>query len=242
MNTVRSSKEPIRDPPQLMADLLSLGDVTTTTKEIKDVPLPVEILLITARDCEFLACYMQMINPFRCYFEDVGYVYFDGKDECQQEKVSVALVRSYQGAGGPGGTQETVKNAATLLRPKAVICVGTCSALNPDKTKLGDVVISAKVHATTCDLTPCVSRRFLNVIKNAADGYNAPLKNPEAYMYEIKVHCDGEFLSLQEQVSNEGQREKLAKSYPQATAMETGGAGGLVCVAFFQLVMVLAAE
>ena len=57
MNTVRSLKEPIRDPPQLTADLLSLGDVTTT-KEIKDVPLPVDILLTTARDCEFLACYM----------------------------------------------------------------------------------------------------------------------------------------------------------------------------------------
>ena len=240
MNTVRSSKEPIRDPPQLTAELLSLRDVKTTKKEIKDVPLPVDILLITARDCEFLACYREMFNPFRCYFDDVGYVYFDGEDERQQEKVSVALVRSYQGPGGPGGTQETVKNAATLLRPKAVMCVGTCSALNPNKTKLGDVVISAKVHATTCDLTPCVSRRFLNVVKNAADGYNAPLKNPEAY--EIKVHCDGEFLSLQEQVSNEGQREELAKSYPQAAAMETGGAGGLVCFAFFQLVIALAAE
>ena len=235
MNTVRSSKEPIRDPPQLMADLLSLRDVKTTKKEIKDVPLPVDILLITARDCEFLACYMQMINPFRCYFEDVGYVYFDGEDERQQEKVSVALVRSYQGAGGPGGTLVTVKNAASLLRPKAVMCVGTCSALNPNKTKLGDVVISAKVHATTF-----VSRRFLNVIKNAADGYNTPLKNPEAY--EIKVHCDGEFLSLQEQVISEERREELAKSCPQATAMEMGGAGGLVCFAFFQLVIALATE
>ena len=218
MNTVRSSREPIGDPPQLTADLLSLRDVKATTKDIKDVPLPVDIMLITSRDGEFLACYTQMINPFRCYSEDVGYVYFDG--ERQQEKVSVALVRSNQ---GPGGTLLTVKNAATLLRPKAVICVGTCSALNPDKTKLGDVVISAKVHATTCDLTPCVSRRFLNVIKHAADGFNAPLKNPEAY--EIKVVCDGDFLSLQEQVSNEGRREELAKSYPQATAMETGGAG-----------------
>ena len=240
MNTVWSSKERIGDPPQLTAELLSLRDMKTTTKEIKDVPLPVDILLITSRDCEFLACYTQMINPFRCYSEDVGYVYFDGQDGRQQEKVSVALVRSYQGPGGPGGTLVTVKNAATLLRPKAVMCVGTCSALNPNRTKLGDVVISAKVHATTCNLTPCVSRRFLNVIKNAADGYNAPLKNPE--VYEIKLHCDGEFLSLQEQASNEGQREELAKSYPQATAMETGGAGGLMCFVFFQLVMALAPE
>ena len=236
MNTVRSSREPIGDPPQLTADLLSLRDVKATTKDIKDVPLPVDIMLITSRDCEFLACYTQMINPFRCYSEDVGYVYFDGEDERRQEKVSVALVRSYQGPGGPGGTLVTVKNAATLLRPKAVMCVGTCSALNPTKTKLGDVVISAKVHATTC-----VSRRFLNIIKNAADGYNAPLKNLKAY--EIKVHCDGDFLSLQEQVSSEGRREELAKSYPQATAVETGGAGGLVCqFALFQLVIALATE
>ena len=231
MNTIRSSKEPIGDPPQLTTELLSLRDVTTTTKEIKDAPLPVDILLISARDCEFLACYMQMINPFRCFFDEVGYVYFVGEDEQQQEKVTVALVRSCPDPGGPGGSLVTVKNAAALLRPKAVICVGTCSALNPNKTKLGDVVISAKLRAITCDLTPCVSRRFLNVIKNAADGYNAPVKNPEAY--EIEVLCDGEFLSLQEQVSNEGRREELAKSYRQATAMETGGAGGLVCFALF---------
>ena len=241
MNTVRSLKEPIGDPPQLTVDILSLRDVKTTTKEIKDVPLPVDIMLITSRDCEFLACYMQMINPFRCYFEDAGYVYFDGEDERQQEKVSVALVWSYQGPGGPGGTLVTdVKNAATLLRPKAVMCVGTCSAINPNKTKLGDVVISRKARATSRNLTLRVSRRFLNVIKNAAEGYNAPLRNPEAC--EIKVLCDGEFLSLQEQVTSEGRREELAKSYPQATAMETGSAGELMCFAFFQLVMALAAE
>ena len=231
MNTVRSSKEPIRDPPQLTTELLSLKDVTTTTKEIKDAPLPVDILLITVSDCEFLACYMQMVNPFRCYFDDVGYVYFDGEDERQQEKVAVALVRICQGPCGPGGSLVTVMNAAARLRPKAVMCVGTCSALNPNETKLGDVVISGKLQATACNLFPCVSRRFLNIINNVADGYNAPLKNPEAY--EIKVLCDGVFLSLQEQVSNEGRREELAKSYPQATAMETEGAGRLVCFALF---------
>jgi len=38
-----------------------------------------------------------------------------------------------------------LSDVVTVSRPKAVISVGTCSGLNPEKTKLGDVVISAKL-------------------------------------------------------------------------------------------------
>ncbi|KAL9985040.1 hypothetical protein ACROYT_G007396 [Oculina patagonica] len=63
----------------------------------------------------------------------------------QEKKVKVALIRCYKGSTGPGSSLITVKNAVTKLRPKGVISVGTCSGLNPEKTKLGDVVVSAKL-------------------------------------------------------------------------------------------------
>ena len=57
-------------------------------------------------------------------------MYFSDTSE-SQEKVKVALLRCYQ--SGPGGSLISVKNAATVLRPKAVVSVGACSGLHPEK-------------------------------------------------------------------------------------------------------------
>ena len=79
------------------------------------------------KDCEFLACYSELRNPYICCFDDLCYVYFSDASE-SQEKVKVALLRCYK--SGPGGSLISVKNAATVLRPKAVISVG---ASHPEK-------------------------------------------------------------------------------------------------------------
>ena len=57
-------------------------------------------------------------------------MYFSDTSE-SQEKVTVALLRCYK--SGPGGSLISVKNAATVLRPKAVVSVGACSGLHPEK-------------------------------------------------------------------------------------------------------------
>ena len=44
-------------PPQLAVGLPSTGDVTRT---LKHPDLPVDILLVTVKDCEFLACYNEL--------------------------------------------------------------------------------------------------------------------------------------------------------------------------------------
>ena len=131
------------EPPQLNERLPSMEDVETTTKRQDEAHLPVDFLLLTVKDCEFLACYMQLINPFRCWYDNIGYVYFENAGNSQ--KVKVALIRSNEGSTGPGSSLITVKNAVPVLRPKAVISVGTCSSLNTEKAKLGDVVVSAKL-------------------------------------------------------------------------------------------------
>ena len=244
-NTSGSSSNGDNDvPPELSIHLPSMREIQAPHKDPDDVNLPVEFLLVTVKDCEFMACYMQLKDPFRCWFDGVGYVYFG--DECagQEKKTKVALIRCYEGSTGPGSSLITVKNAVTKLRPKGVISVGTCSGLNPEKTKLGDVVVSGKLttHASkivtsteeqSTGMRSYVSRHFLHLIKHAGDGWEAPLKHPE--MQKVRVHCGGEFLSGPELVSAEWRRKELAKSYPLATAIEMEGEGKLVFISIFSI-------
>ena len=152
----------------------------------------------------------------------------------RKENLNVALLKCNEGSTGPGDSLMSTKNAVTVLRPRAVISVGTCSGLNPEKTKLGDVVISAKLttyaskavtryseHST--GMRRYVSKRFLNLIKDVALGWEAPLKNPGEQ--QVKVHSDGEVLSGPELVNAEWWRKQLAESHPQAIAVEMEGEG-----------------
>ena len=211
-----------------------MADVTTSTKRSKDADLPVDVLLLTVKNCEFLACYSELKNPYRCYFDGLGYVYFSDVDR-SQEKVKVALLKCYENSSCPGGSLISVKNAATVLRPKAVISVGACSGLHPEKCKLGDVVVSAKLttyaskvvinnQEQSTGVRSYVSKRFLDVIKNCADGWQAPLKNL-ADAQQVQVYTAAEFLSGPEQVISGQRRDQLAETNPQAIAMENEGEG-----------------
>ena len=220
------------DLPPLCAELPSMSDVQLKAEQPE---LPVDILLLTVEDCEFLACYQQLQDPFRWYFPDLGYVYFENMDKGKKEGLKVALIKCCSGGFGPDGSLITVKNAAKVLRPKAVISVGTCCGLNSKKTKLGDVVVSSKLracgskevteHQAQSSGNYYVNRHFCYVIKNCADGWKAPLKNSEAQ--EVKVHL-GEFLSGPEVVSHELRRKELAELYPEAVAFEMEGEGKVV--------------
>ena len=231
----RTPKQCIRDPPELNKILPSRPDIKA--KNRKHADLPVDVLLLTVEDCEFLACYSELKNPYRCFFDDLGFVYFSDVGESQEE-VKVALLRCCK--SGPGGSLVSVRNAATVLRPKAVISVGACSSLHPEKCKLGDVVVSAKLatyaskvvidnqeHST--GMRNYVSKRFLNVIKNCAYGWQAPLKNL-ADAQQVQVYTAAEFLSGPEQVISRQRRDQLAETNPQAIAMENEGEGKLTVV------------
>ena len=220
------------DPPELNKGLPSFADIKAITKPSKDADLPVDILLLTVTNCEFLACYSELKNPYRCWFDGLGYVYFSDVGESQEE-LKVALLRCYRNGIGPGGALVSVKNAASVLRPKAVISVGTCSGLNPAKSKLGDVVVSAKLatyaskvvtsnQEQSTGMRSYVSKRFLDVIKNCADGWQAPLKDL-AEAQQVQVYTDAEFLSGPEQVRAEWRRDQLAETSPQAMAIENEG-------------------
>ena len=78
-----------------------------------------------------------------------------------------------------------------------------------------------------------MSKRSLDVIKNCADGWQAPLKDL-AEAQQVQVYTDAEFLSGPEQVRAEWRRDQLAKTSPQAMAIENEGEGELVHFVFSQ--------
>ena len=221
------------DPPKINISLPEKSELTQNFKSWKDVQLPIDILLLTVKDCEFLSCYYYIVDPFRSYFKGLGHVYFGSIGDDQDVKLKVALMKCSEGSKVPGGALTVVKNAVTQLRPKAVFSVGQCSGMNQESTKLGDVVVSEKLttysyQKVTQDgkkfrgfITP-VSRDIAELIKCAGYGWNPPLENPNKR--KVEVHC-GEVLSGSELVQAEWRRDELVKSFPEAIAIETEGEG-----------------
>ena len=232
--TKSKNSDTSEDPPQLGVKLPRMSDIQVPTKRRNHARLPVDILLLTVKDCEFSACYMNLNNPFRSWFDGLGFVYFEDENEGQEEKVKVALLRCHEGSSGPGGSIVTTKNAVSVLMPKAVILVGTCGSLRPEETKLGDVVISAKLttyglKVVTNDkelhnnIRTFASKRFLDLIKDSALGWEAPLENSEDR--EVKIHSSGELLSVPEVINAEWRRKQLAENFPQAVAIDSEAEG-----------------
>ena len=184
--------------------------------EWNDIKLPIDFLLLTVEDCEFLGCYYYLEKPFKSYCRDIGPVYFGSMGSDSKKPLKIALMKCSKGSAVPGGSLTVVKNAVRVLRPKAVFSVGACSGLNREKVKLGDVVVSSKL--TTAVFKTPTSRNLGTLIRHAADGWNAPLENPDAL--DVRVHCDGEVLSRSEAVG-----EDIIQRCPEATAVEMEGEG-----------------
>ena len=210
---------PRTTPPHLSISVPKSRDLPKKSKPWnKFVQLPVDILLLTVEDCEFLACYAYMRNSFKSYHKDLGFVYFGNMGEDENEPLKIVLMKCCEGSSGPGGSQTAVKNAVIELRPKVVYSVGCCIGLKREKTEIGDVVISSKL--TTEAFRAPVGKYMANLVRNAADGWEPPLQeNSDAQ--EIRVHCGGEILSGVDQDTAK-QHQEL---YPSAYAVEMEGKG-----------------
>ena len=231
------------DPaPELSIIIPERRNLSSVFKKWEDLELPIDILLLTVKDCEFLACYYflsRRSTPFQSYRKELGLLYFGEMGEIEgMTPLKIALVTCSEGALQPGGALIKVRNTVEALQPKAVFCVGCCGALNREITnpqlKLGDVVVSSKLTTyadkTVTDtgvqpfgLSAPVGRDIGGVIRHAADGWKAPLQNTEART--VHVHCSGEFLSGPEEIDSNRRREELVRLYPHAIAIEMDGQG-----------------
>ena len=54
-----------------------------------DVQLPIDILLLTLEDNEFLACYHYLDKPFKAYHIDIGLAYFGFMGNSHDNKLKI---------------------------------------------------------------------------------------------------------------------------------------------------------
>ena len=229
-------------PPEVSVEVLENEDLPEKTKPWKDILkdfLPVDILLLTVKLCEFLSCLSFLNKGFvKSYHKTLGHVYFgDIGDDAETLSLKIAVLKIKMGSSSPGGSLVVVPNAVPILRPKAVFCVGFCGGLNEKKAKLGDVVVSSKlityafVKHTKGEIEERgvivpLKRDLANLIKDVGAGWKAPLKN--AKDLKVKVRNDGVFLSGPEVVDDKERRDQLIKRFPQATAVEMEGEGNVL--------------
>ena len=201
-------------PPALTLELPKKIDLPNT-KPWSEVHLPVDILLLTMEDCEFLACFAFMRDTFKSCLKNLGCVYFGTMGESEDKSLNVALMKCSEGSSVPHGLPVTVKNAVVKLRPKVAFYVGHCA---DNKLQLGDVMVSSNL--TTESLKTPVGRDILRLVRHADHGWIPPLRSPEDH--KVQVCCDGEILSGINPVSA---KEQKMPHFTEATAFEIGGEG-----------------
>ena len=225
-----------KNPPKVAEDVTVLRnkDIRAEAKSLDHGQLPIDILLLTVRDCEFLACLSFMTSFTKRYENDLGFVYIGSM--CESSVMKIAVMKCRMGAAVPGGSAGVVRDAVKALTPKAVFCVGYCGGLNPAKVKLGDVVISEKLitYAPSKvtengieelgDRVP-PSTKLGKLILNAADGWEAPLQDPAELEVEVKR---GALLSGPQMVDNNELRKALIKRFPNGIAIEMEGEGKMI--------------
>ena len=193
--------------------------------------LPVDVLLLTVEDCEFLSC-VSHLNPgyFQSSHANLGTVYF-GKMGTGPTFLKIAVMKCYSGPLTPGGALITAKNGVEVLRPKAVFCVGFCGGLGQE-VSLGDVAILVKLRTYSSvkvmdsgiqerGLAVPLERNLLNLLKSADDGWKEPVRD----FLEVKVWKDGVYLSGPEKVESKERRQELMRRFPDAIAIEKKGQG-----------------
>ena len=217
------SSSPEDKPPQLSFTLKQASEIQILTKRADDVdPGPIDILLVTVEDCEFLSCLPFLEQPFKNYQSEIGFVYFGRIGGASyQEKLKVALISCSKESSNPGGSLPKVQSAIRVLQPKAVVSVGICISLVSEKVRMGDVVIPSKLIYTDGSFHTPLSPRFGDLARDAPYGWAAPLKNQGEL--EVKIHRDGDILS--QSLTERCQHDDIIKQYPGAVAIQTEGKG-----------------
>ena len=205
-------------PPRLSIKIPKMGDLPNTSKRRSDVKLPIDIMLLTVGDCEFLSCFAYLDKPFKSYYKNLGYVFFGAMDKGVQGKVKIGILKCSKGPWNPGQSAMIV-DAARILQPKAVFSVGVCKGITPEKAKLGDIIVPS--YLTTPSLRIPVSRNIVNFIRHAADSWIPPMERLDER--EVKVHSEGDILS----------HPHIIQKYPRTLAVDTDCLGRFSFLFFF---------
>ena len=101
------------NPPELSITIPEKRNLSSAFKQWGDFELPIDVLLLTVKDCEFLACHYFLKKPFRSYLKEPSFLYVGEVSEID----GITLLKI--------ATQpRDVENALEILQLKAVFCVG----------------------------------------------------------------------------------------------------------------------
>ena len=201
--------------PELSITIQKICELSVPSFHWKNDWLPIDILLFTMKDDEFLSCLAYLKKPiFKSYHISNGYVHFGSMGDHQGHKLKIALMRCSKGHDGPGGALSAAKDAISLLRPKALFSVGACNGRKNTKVKLGDVVVSSKVITPDYRIPP--RSNISHLIRTISHGWKAPVRNADEC--KPKVYS-GAFLSI-----SKANKDKIS-GIPEAIAIENNGGG-----------------
>ena len=93
--------------------MLTNKELPTTSKRLDLEQLPIDILLLTVKDCEFLACVSLLTDFSRMFQKELGDVYIGNIGE-----MKIAVMKCRMGAAGPGSAAGVVRDAVKALTPK----------------------------------------------------------------------------------------------------------------------------
>lgn len=215
------------DPPEVTIRQLKNKDLPGRSEQLDDRQLPVDILLLTVEDWEFLSC-LSHLNPGfgKFYHGELGPVYLGKMGD--GVTLTIAVMKCCKGS-----SVLVVQNAVKVLGPKAVFAVGSCSGLDCKKVELGDVVVLDKLitYAPSkvtengieeLGVKVPLKPRLAKLATTAGGGWEPPLKDAKAL--EVKIHR-GAFLSGPEVIDSPERCRALIKRFRGAVAIEGEGEG-----------------
>lgn len=201
--------------PELSVKIQKISELSVPSFCWKNDRLPIDVVLFTVKDDEFLSCLAYLKEPiFKSFHKSTGYVHFGSMGDHCGHKMKIALMRCSKGHDGPGGALSAAKDAISLLRPKALFSVGACNGAKNTKVKLGDVVVSSKLITLDFQIPP--RSNISNLIRTIAHGWKPPVRN--ANECKPKVYS-GAFLSI-----SKANKDKISL-FPKAIAVEKNGGG-----------------
>ena len=92
--------------------MLTNKELPKKSKRLDLEQLPIDILLLTVKDCEFLACLSLLTGFSRMFQKDLGDVYIGNIGE-----MKIAVMKCRMGAAGPGSAAVVVRDAVKALTP-----------------------------------------------------------------------------------------------------------------------------
>ena len=208
---------------------LKMKDLPARRRPWHQVELPVDVLLLTVKDCEFLACVSYLNQGFYSSFQDqLGFVHFGKIGKEGQGTLKIALMKILIGVIQDHDLETvTVRNAVKVLSPNAVIWVGLCRGLNAKKVKLGDVVVSSNLtdlDKGIVDMNDAVplSKHLSNLLSSPRQGWNPPLENEGELEVEVR---NGVILSGPKEVDSKDLHAELTGRFGEAIAIDMEGEG-----------------